>query len=71
MSDRYLHTRRSSFKSMHCAKSAVEHGPCANESKKQNKNLNEYIQLYSFEYNESCVLWVCVHAACLFIFSTS
>lgn len=37
MSDRYLHTRRSSFKSMHCAKSAVEHGPCENESKKQKK----------------------------------
>lgn len=36
-----------------------------NKTNKTNKNLNEYIQLYSFEYNESCVLWVCAH--CMFI----
>lgn len=47
MSDRYLHTRRSSFKSMHCAKSAVEHGPCENESKKQNQKKQEFEWIYS------------------------
>lgn len=37
--------------------------------KLKNRNLNWYIfHCTVFEHNESCVLWVWVHAACIFIF---